>query len=439
MGGPSLHPEPRRLGARCHEPTQYRTFCTDTERRLSADLERWQYKRGLVLRFNGGNWWGLGHALPAVFDLHHVCRKLQRFCYIRVYEMNLGLMFGYANGMSWHPDPSELEKYPNTAGIRDFPAKERFLARAKALDNVSLLVVDSYRPITLPRPFAYSDLPLPPNSTAAAAAKMRGMRDTRPSSGFRHWPPPWATRCYCRFVTYERFGCSQHVPPVAYHLRTGFADVGAEELALFGKRNTSAVVWWLNLSCPTLLSRPRVHVMSDSPAIVAYHQAARAADDASKEQPFPRDIVLGNSSRAPTRSWMNSFSMQMDAARDVCDGGQAEVLHASRMSSFQMPMVARSMCLKQVNPVDDLHLLMQHKWVPEAELITKKDETSGAAALGGATRCPHWSQVFPRNMYTDSFHKDGYLTLQRNLPPWHPCAGVPVHACRTRFIAATAR
>ena len=92
-------PKPRTPDStRCVEDEQYGTYCKKAHRLANDDLERWQYKRALVVRFTGRkDWWGLGHALQAVFDIHHVCRLLRRFCYISIFEMNLGLMFGYKN------------------------------------------------------------------------------------------------------------------------------------------------------------------------------------------------------------------------------------------------------------------------------------------------------------------------------------------------------
>ena len=424
-------PESSSPRPRCDEEQQYDLHCKRTHQQFVADLEKWRYKRALVIRFAGRkDWWGLGHALTAVFDLHHLCRQLHRFCYISIFEMNLGLMFGYANGLSWHPEPAELERYPNRVAFQDFPPGifgtfHAFSERVRKLENVSLVDVTSINHIVFMRHFRYAALPLPPNARAQKNAWFvtRG-----------RIPPLWATRCWCRFVTATRFDCARQIPSVAYHLRTGFADVDVRALAGLTRRNLSAVSRWLGLACPSLRERPRVHVMSDSPAVaaLAYHKASRTEPKASSR--------LWNVSRHSTRSWDSPFAVQLAVSRDLCEGGQAEILHISMLSSFADPMVARSMCIRQVQPVDDLRKLAERKqlWVPGAESILKYPRVAQKMAENVVTRCPHWSFVFPRNMYTDSNFADRYEKLQANLPKWHPCSGRSAKLCRSEFIAATA-
>ena len=448
---------------RCVEDTQYNKYCKKAHRQANDDLRRWQYKRALVVRFTDRkDWWGLGHALQAVFDIHHVCRLLQRFCYVSIFEMNLGLMFGYKNGMSWHPEPAELGKYPNRTVIRDFPAwfnffhpkDPPFLARARKLDNVSLLEVRSLSSIVFPRPFVYGALPLPPN----ARATRRGWWSKL------HVPPPWATRCFCRFVSEARFEYARRVPSVVYHLRTGFADVSDAFLAELSTndRNHSAVARWLKLACPQLTERPRVHVISDSPAVVAYYRSARLGPGRAVSS-FPTDHFVRNvsieldrtvlkasgASITSTRSWDNSFEAQLGVARDMCEGGQAQTVHFGLLSSFVAPMVARSMCIKHVNPVDDLRLLARQTWVPGVGDILLTPSIGKKMAEEVPTLCPLWSQTFPRNMFTDIVPSNArpaararsaerWGELRSHLPSWHPCYGRSREACIAEFLAATA-
>ena len=458
-------PKPRTPDStRCVEDEQYGTYCKKAHRLANDDLERWQYKRALVVRFTGRkDWWGLGHALQAVFDIHHVCRLLRRFCYISIFEMNLGLMFGYKNGMSWHPEPAELDKYRDRTVIRDFPAwfnffhpkNPPFLARARTLDNVSLLEVRSLSSIAFPRPFLYGTLPLPPN-----------VRASRPGWWSKlHAPPPWATRCFCRFVSEARFEYARRVPAVVYHLRTGFADVSDNFLAGLSTHNCnhSAVARWLKLACPQFTERPRVHVISDSPAIVAYYRSIRVGPARATSLPIIHsvqkesielDLTLLNARSASvtsTRSWDNSFEAQVGVARDMCEGGQAQTVHFGMLSSFVAPMIARSMCIKHINPVDDLRLLVGQSWVPGAKDILLTPSIADKMAEDVPTRCPLWSTVFPRNMFTDialpsqNSRRDAraraaerWNKLSSHLPSWHPCFGGSREACQAEFLAATA-
>ena len=475
----------------CVEDTQYNKYCKKAHRLADDDLRRWQYKRALVVRFTDRkDWWGLGHALQAVFDIHQVCRLLRRFCYVSIFEMNLGLMFGYKNGMSWHPEPAELEKYPNRTVIRDFPAwfnffhpkNPPFLARARTLDNVSLLEVRSLSSIVFPRPFVYGALPLPPN----AKATRRGWWSKL------HVPPAWATRCFCRFVSEARwtlipltkpkpspspspgpnpnrfasearFEYARRVPSVVYHLRTGFADVSDDFLAELSThdRNHSAVARWLQLACPQLTERPRVHVISDSPGVVAYYRSTRLGPGrAVSSLPTVRNVsieldrtVLNASevSITSTRSWDNSFEAQLGVARDMCEGGQAQTVHFGLLSSFVAPMIARSMCIKHINPMDDLRLLARQTWVPGVGDILLTPSIGKKMAEEVPTLCPLWSQTFPRNMFTDIAlpskvarpaarvrSANRWDELRSHLPSWHPCYGGSRNACMAEFLAATA-
>ena len=381
--------------------------------------------------------------------------------------MNLGLMFGYKNGMSWHPEPAELDKYPNRTVIRDFPAwfnffhpkNPPFLARARLLDNVSLLEVRSLSSIAFPRPFLYGALPLPPNARASGRGWWSKL----------HVPPPWATRCFCRFVSEARFEYARRVPAVVYHLRTGFADVSDNFLAELStqNRNHSVVARWLKLACPQLTGRPRVHVISDSPGIVAYYRSMRFGP-ARTVSPLPTmhsvrnesielDLTVLNASSASvmsTRSWDNSFEAQVSVARDMCEGGQAQTVHFSMLSSFVAPMIARSMCIKHINPVDDLRLLVAQTWVPGAKDILLTPSIADKMAEEVPTRCPLWSQTFPRNMFTDialaslpsqNARRDArarvgerWNKLSSHLPSWHPCSGGSREACQADYLAVTA-
>ena len=134
-------------GHDCNEQVVYHNRCDPTIRNLTGDLEKWRYKRGLVVYFQGRNWWGLGHTIPATIDIHRVCRVLRRFCYISMYEMRLGKLFGYGNGLSWHPERSELEQYGSNVTVRHFPLYKEFLDKAQELDNHSLIIVHSYKPV----------------------------------------------------------------------------------------------------------------------------------------------------------------------------------------------------------------------------------------------------------------------------------------------------
>ena len=385
--------------SRCDERVEFRTHCEATARNLTADLEAWRYQRGLWINFQGGNWWGLGHALPAVVDLHRVCRVLQRFCYITMYEMRLSLLFGYGNGMSWHPDSAELARYDSNVTIRYFPLYAEFLQHARDLDNYSLIIVNSFKPIssvTQKRRWWYGDLPLPPDRSATRSRNNRGSHET---------PPSWITRCFVRFVTFELFRCARDFPSTLYHLRTGFADVHDHDVhGERRERNFTAIAQWLNLSCPTLHDPPRLHVISDSPGIVAYYKALGGAhlSDADKL-----------TSNLTTRSWstrggVTSFDTQSEIARDLCEASGAEEVYYDTVSAFIQPLVARSMCIRRI------HSFM-------------------------SSRCQPWLKVFSRDLYINSHLPPRYRQMQDQFNSTHPCYRVTdSRMCRKRFLDATA-
>ena len=65
-----------------------------------------------ILELLGKSVWGYGNILPNVFLLHRICLKLRRFCYVKVFDMELHRHMRYASGQSWGPlDPSEISQY----------------------------------------------------------------------------------------------------------------------------------------------------------------------------------------------------------------------------------------------------------------------------------------------------------------------------------------
>lgn len=233
-------------------------------------------------------------------------------------------------------------------------------------------------------------------------------------------------------------------------------------------RNHSAVARWLQLACPQLTERPRVHVISDSPGVVAYYRSTRLGPGravsslpighlvrkSSTGLSIELDRTVLNASGASitsTRSWDNSFEAQLGVARDMCEGGQAQTVHFGLLSSFVAPMIARSMCIKHINPVDDLRLLARQTWVPGVGDILLMPSIGKKMAEEVPTLCPLWSQTFPRNMFTDIAlpSKDArpvararsakrWDELRSHLPSWHPCYGGSREACIAEFLAATA-
>ena len=105
----------QRDSATCDEPVEYAARCSTEHHILTNALRRWRGKRGLYIEYmNGNSLWGLGHILPNLFLLFDVCMRLERYCYIRMYDMQLHTFMRYAIGPDFvwgPPDTSELRLY----------------------------------------------------------------------------------------------------------------------------------------------------------------------------------------------------------------------------------------------------------------------------------------------------------------------------------------
>ena len=92
--------------ARLGEPRAFASRCAAPSRALDHALSRARGRSGLVIEYVGRNVWGVGHVLTLVYALHYVCRRLRRYCYVRLWDSQLEELFTYANGESWAP-PSD--------------------------------------------------------------------------------------------------------------------------------------------------------------------------------------------------------------------------------------------------------------------------------------------------------------------------------------------
>ena len=75
-------------------------------------LAAMRHVRGLAIEYSGRSVWGLGHVLSLAYALHYICRRLRRYCYLRLWDSQLDELFAYANGESWAVSEAELAKYP---------------------------------------------------------------------------------------------------------------------------------------------------------------------------------------------------------------------------------------------------------------------------------------------------------------------------------------
>ena len=157
---------------------------------------------------------------------------------------------------------------------------------------------------------------------------------------------------------------------------------------------------------------------------------------------------------------MNELPEQTEVARDLVEGGQAQVLYYSLLTSFVQPMVARSMCLKRLEIIDDPQLMLGRSLTNKSGSRVARGRKGETGSVWGmqyirslrrlatqpvTSRCPTWAQIFPRHMYTDSSNPQRYSLLQERLgvdkegtAHLRATRKVADRRCRVGFLTATA-
>lgn len=348
---------PEKPSGACDEAAAYKVMCNAQHLKLRADLAAARgRKRGMIFRFGDReSVWGLGHALPAVYLLHDICRKAERVCHIQIYDMELRKLFGYANGASWDVPESvhELEHlYGPTNQFKNVTLDKSIsahgvadaLAEQARQDEAPLVRVESKALI----PFD-SDVFLP------ALPWDRG-HDVEADAGLG--------RCANRFVSEPRFnvsgsGCGSG--SVVYHLRTGFADIPDTAGGAKVVHNATSARRWLAAACP---AAPRSTGAASAPEHALEENALELKDGAgavvvlSDAPGFIRALRGGGEPRGhasepvTTRSWSAPFAAKLAAARDVVRASQCTEAYGDVHSSFLRPAVARSLCSRHAYAID---------------------------------------------------------------------------------------
>ena len=101
--------------SKIQQSIEYCRQCQLTHNTLVQSMRQWRLifvVAYTILELLGKSVWGYGNILPNVFLLHRICLKLRRFCYVKVFDMELHRHMRYASGQSWGPlDPSEISQY----------------------------------------------------------------------------------------------------------------------------------------------------------------------------------------------------------------------------------------------------------------------------------------------------------------------------------------
>ena len=102
-------------------------------------------RRSLTIFYPGSGSFGTGHVLNAALGLHYLCRHLERFCRVRVFDAELETWFGYANGMSWkkREEPFRVPEPKEPLSAFDFfstKARRQALSELEQVKNGSIAV-----------------------------------------------------------------------------------------------------------------------------------------------------------------------------------------------------------------------------------------------------------------------------------------------------------
>ena len=477
------------------EEAEFRQQCGSVIRYMDVALGALRYRRGLVIRLTSDDpKWGWGHVLTAAFAWHFVCARLHRFCYMQLFDSQFDQLFGYANGESWEPTRDELSQYTGTTlhlrnrSTNDAHHIPRLLQDLKLHDSHSLIVLDldgwppldshNWLPYALPlrfdrrAQFTSADAEALRKCLQLCEARTVALLASKGKGGGRgaclrrcleqraDHVTSRLDRCFARFVTQPLFSPSQFHKsmaslPVAYHLRTGWADV--TDAALRGTHLQSTCcpnLWqcadtrtprvpqcitapatlghWFHRACNTTrFASQKSWVMTDNPFLLQYLHSTHGAQVHSNYEEVPRLPRMTAAARrardlepgyrgmvnsgvldlTTTRIWKNSpWGAKREAALDAYVAGLLPEIQISPHTSFARPIVARSMCTRRV-----VHLT--------------RDGV-----------CPEWDAEFHRDMWGLS-GTVAWPCVEESLPAAHGCKGL-AHSleggqtCRRYYVSS---
>lgn len=246
-------------------------------------------------------------------------------------------------------------------------------------------------------------------------------------------------RCFCRYVTQPRYigllsprllrvlrRAEADPPGVALHLRTMVNHLPAEAKITRCLSEVTPLSTWLRAACEhRAFERGKTYVMTDSPRLLSeLHRTfsnvrvnPMLSDRGSPYQrtdelaaPFRKAIGM---SRA--QSWDEN---KLFLAIDFHLASLSEEIQTERWSSFALPIMARSMCVRRTRFL------------------------CGERGAPNGTMCPMWGSVFSRQMLMfldtgQSPQKDHYFEcFERHLPEDHPCKNHSNGVCREAFVSA---
>jgi len=405
----------------CDEAAEYRSKCAAEHERLSQNLRQWRFHRGLYLELQGQSFWGLGNVLPNVFLLHLICQQLRRYCYIKIYDMDIHLHMRFASdGLSWGP--------PGMSEVARYPGQNKTLVPIRH----AMLAGYGQRLITeLDKP-AYRDVPLLhiKQATVLRYSIERFLPDRLPH-GTRYERVKFPgqeqlarirtklSRCFCRFVTEPTFEVPSALTRRAtVHLRTGFADIYDNVLRQLQPRqpDTTVLDQWFGLACPAIQNASAaadLTVITDAPLLKRYIDST-----AARGMTGGRGVGMPHDKLYTSRSWKSGSgagSPSQRAFADIIVSGRSRRLYASVTSTFPYPIIARSVCLP-----------------PGAAAVRAITEHDSPCAPFIRVWKPSFFGVSPHGVFLREFARPE----NRIEDGAHPCYGATAAACEALYVAS---
>lgn len=393
------------------EASVFRSRCAGHIAQRDAELASLRHKRGLEIKWLASprmgvftNLWGAGHTLPVVCQLHALCRRLRRFCYVSLYDTLFDEYFGFANGMAWQLKRKEVQAYSGSKQSIELHC------------NATRHDPKRYEPFIegeLHRAVAASD-------AALVRVTVRGWLPMVDSFQYRE-PLDAASTCACRYVTEPRLtrrpalarwlgdissGTAAAAPAhmTALHLRTGFADV-ENVLAMGVRSDAAASASFVRAACgadPFADGAPRF-VMSDSPGVLR-HLTGRYAHVHANAPP----------ANTSTRSWFTSSAVKLAVYDDLVVAGLASALRVApqmRLPRDRWSQKKRLAALQNFSfDAPPLHFSGFARAVLARSVCIR-------AVRARVPECARFAQTFPRNLLEGLTALLAALPRERDLQP----------------------
>lgn len=214
------------------EDAVFRASCSSTIATLHAMRARQRYARGLVIRWRdppgvpaGTHTMGVGHLLELAFRAHDVCARLERYCYMSIFDADFDHYFGYADGQSWGARAKELRQYAAERQVRVDLEAPSFELADQVLANVTRLA----RAHATASLIDVSVRGLPPLFSDHAHARLQALSVSLAMASDAPTPPHLhrlrgLDPCLCRYVTQPRLPGRLHAIAAGWSPAADAAD-----------------------------------------------------------------------------------------------------------------------------------------------------------------------------------------------------------------------